>query len=236
MEKCKKVTRMTLRQAEVALRNKISDEEFKEKNTYYVSNGELEEFKAAAVKLLKARDFLEDFLKKERYALDTLRNGYIGKKVSTVDGSEFVQITRGAPYGYLAAVFDEKTKKIYGGFTYVSKDERFVHPVIGQAIALLRAIDARKNESDIELEGNSPYLKNSDKPQWAHFKNRMYRYFRPEEFSHSRGETPMEQESFEEIHVWQFLLAAKNAKSKKEFTAACKQLTDNLKKVNTKIK
>mgnify|MGYP000933384570 FL=1 len=236
MEKCKKVTRMTLRQAEVALRNKISDEEFKEKNTYYVSNGELEEFKEAAERLLKARDFLEDFLKKERYALDTLRNGYIGKKVSTVDGAEFVQITRGAPYGYLAAVFDEKTKKIYGGFTYVSKDEKFVHPVIGQAIALLRAIDARKNESDIELEGNSPYLKNSDKPQWAHFKNRMYRYFRPEEFSHSRGETPMEQESFEEIHVWQFLLAAKNAKNKKEFTTACKQLTDNLKKVNTKIK
>lgn len=236
MEKCKKVTRMTLRQAEVALRNKISDEEFKEKNTYYVSNGELEEFKDAAVKLLKARDFLEDFLKKERYALDTLRNGYIGKRVSTVDGAEFVQITRGAPYGYLAAVYDEKTKKIYGGFTYVSKDEKFVHPVIGQAIALLRAIDARKNESDIELESNSPYLKNSDKPQWAHFKNRMYRYFRPEEFSHSRGETPMEQESFEEIHVWQFLLAAKNAKSKKEFTTACKQLTDNLKKVNTKIK
>ena len=236
MKKCKKVTRMTLRQAEVALRNKISDEEFKEKNTYYVSNGELEEFKEAAERLLKARDFLEDFLKKERYALDTLRNGYIGKKVSTVDGAEFVQITRGAPYGYLAAVFDEKTKKIYGGFTYVSKDEKFVHPVIGQAIALLRAIDARKNDSDIELESNSPYLKNSDKPQWAHFKNRMYRYFRPEEFSHSRGETPMEQEGFEEIHVWQFLLAAKNAKSKKEFTAACKQLTDNLKKVNTKIK
>ena len=44
------------------------------------------------------------------------------KKVSTLDGSEFVQTTRGRPYGYLAAVLGADGKTIYSGFTYVSEN------------------------------------------------------------------------------------------------------------------
>lgn len=235
MNKHTPLTRMSLSEAVNAIVKGIANEDFAAKNTA-LSVTELEEFKNAALSLVDARNFIAKVAAKEKFATDTFRYGYIGRKVYDMDSCEFVQTNRGKPYGYLAAVLGADGKTIYAGFTYVSEDEKYAHSVIGQKIALERAIANRDAGVDIEKMTSSPYLKGKDKAQWQHFKNRVYRYFRPEEFSHSRGKTPLEQSNFDEVHTWQYLMLARNAKTKTEFKEAMKLLETAIKNVNPKIK
>lgn len=228
-------SRMSLREAELAIRKGITDSEFEKANDA-LSKLEIEQLKEAAIQLKEARDYIDEFAAKERYSADTFRNGFIGRKVSDITGSQFVQISRGKPYGYLAAVYDEKTKKIFGGFTYLSTTEKYPHSIIGQAIALKRAVANRKAGIDIEQTSEPPYLRSSDGLQWKHFKERAYRYFRPDEFSHSRGATPIEEPNFDDVHVWQYAVLALNAKNKTEYKEAMKKLEATIKNLNKNIK
>lgn len=230
-----KKTRMTLREAEIAIRNGIADSEFDKKNNA-LEKREIESLKNAATQLKESRDFLDEVAAKERYSTGTFRYGFIGNKVWTEEGSEFVQVSRGKPYGYIVAVYDEKSKKIYVGFTYVSDEEQYAHPIIGQAIALKRAIDNRTKGVDIEIYEGLPYLKSGDKLQFKHFKERAYRYFRPDEFSHSRGTTPIEESNFDSIHVWQYIVQALGAKNKESYKDIMKKLDTTIKNLNKNLK
>lgn len=232
-----KKTKMSLRQAELFIRNGGTYDKFQEKNTA-LNAGEIKTLWDSATSLRDSRDFIDEVSKKERYATEAFRYGYIGKTVTDQNGNTYVQTNRGSHYGYIAAVYDEKTKRIFAGFTYISEDEKYVHPVIGQAIALKRAIEAREaGDFDIDnTEWSKPYLRNSDELQFNHFKDRARRYFRPEEFSHSRGTKPIEQKQFDEIHVFQYLELAKRAKNKKEFGEIMKNLTESLTKLNKNLK
>ena len=224
-------TRLSLRQAEVEIRKGISYEEFEKKNSALTPE-EARELYDAAIQLKTSRDYIEEITKQERFATDTFRAGFIGRKVYTEDGAEFVQTSRGKPYGYLAAVLGKDGKTIYSGFTYVSDDEKYPHSVIGQAIALRRAIKNRDTGVSIEIDSASPYLKSSDVLQFKHFKDRVYRYFRPNEFSYSRGKTPIWQPNFDEVHIWQYLMLARGAKTKKERKEWLKKVEESIEKVN----
>ena len=234
-KKFESLKKMTLRQAEKFLESGRLRSEFNEQNTAY-SEEDREALYKAALSLSEARKFIDEFSKKERFATDTFRYGFIGKKVNDEHGTEYVQVSRGSPYGSIAAVYDEKTKKIYAGFTYVSEDERFPHSVIGQAIALRRAIENRDKDIDIESIDGTPWLKGTDELQWKHFKDRVYRYFRPDEFSHSRGKTPTAQPKFDEIHIWQYVVEAQHAKDKKSFKELLKKIESSLTELNPKLK
>lgn len=226
---------MTLREAEKFLESGKSHDEFVKENTAYDEDS-VKALEDAARALTASRKYIAEVAAKERFATDTFRAGYIGKKVNDYLGTEFVQVSRGAPYGSIAAVFDEKTKKIYAGFTYVSEDEEFPHSVIGQAIALKRAIENRENGIDIEAIDGTPWLKSSDELQWKHFKDRVYRYFRPEEFSYSRGKTPSVQPRFDEVHIWQYLVAARHAKDKKQLKDLLGKIEKSLIEINPNLK
>lgn len=201
--------RPTLRQGEKLFLDKKLDEYLAKTN---MTESEKRDFSAAAQSLAESRKAIDEFHKKERFIVDTLRKGFIGNKITDMDGTEYVQISRGRPYGYFAGVYDEKTKKIYVGIAYVSPTERWPHSVIGQALALSRAIENR--EKGIE---DDPIMRNAeDVRQLFHFKERAYRYFRPDEFSFSRGKTPIGQESFGPVHVWQYFIGMLDAKTEKE--------------------
>lgn len=233
MKEFKKKTRMTLRQAEKFFRDGGSEADFKAKNTALSGNG-LKDLKEAALLLKESRDFIDNF--KERYISEALRYGYIGKKISDSNGSEFVQISRGGQYGYLAAVIDDK-KTLYAGIAYISEDEKYRHPVIGHAIALKRAIENR--EKGILMAAyedlKTPFLKSGDVLQYEHFFDRACRYFLPEEYSYSRGKSPVESRNFDDIHVWQYAVKAQNAGTDEEFTNAIKKLADTLRKTNKNL-
>ena len=234
-KKFEPLKKMTLREAEKFFENGGTFEEFKVKNTAYDLDT-IKALEAAAKTLAKSRKFIAAVSEKERFATDTFRTGFVGKKINDTNGTEYVQVSRGSPYGSIAAVYDEATKKIYAGFTYVSEDEQFPHSVIGQAIALQRAIENRTNGIDIDAVDGTPWLKSSDDPQWTHFKDRVLRYFRPEEFSHSRGATPSVQPKFDEIHVWQYVVEAQHAKDKKQLKEILKKLEESLIAVNPNLK
>lgn len=227
-----KKTKMSLREAELFIRNGGNAAEFVDKNAA-LSNEERQELWDAALSLKESRDYIKGF--KEKYATEAFRYGYIGKTVTDMYGNTYVQTSRGKHYGYLAAVFDGAD--IYVGFTYISKSEKYVHPVIGQAIALKRAVENRENKLSIEQTKTKPWLRSSDLLQFDHFVNRALRYFQPEVYSHSRGEKPLEQPKFDEIHIWQYLNYALHAKTDKELKEYLKSLEasiKNLKKAKEK--
>jgi hypothetical protein len=219
-----KKTKMGLREAELFIRNGGNAAQFVEKNTA-LTDKEREELWNAATSLKESRDYIENF--KEKYASEAFRYGYIGKTVTDMYGNTYVQVNRGKHYGYLAAVFDGND--IYIGFTYISKNEKYVHPVIGQAIALKRAVENRDNKLTIEQTKEKPWLRSSDTLQFDHFVSRAKRYFQPDIYSHSRGKEPIEQPMFDEIHIWQYLNYALHAKTDKEAKEQLKLLETSIK-------
>ena len=76
-----KKTKMSLREAELFIRNGGNAAEFVDKNTA-LSNEERQELWDAALSLKESRDYIEGF--KEKYAAEAFRYGYIGKTVPEV--------------------------------------------------------------------------------------------------------------------------------------------------------
>lgn len=224
-----KKTRLSLRAAEIFIRNGGTTEEFAKKTTA-LTDQERQELWASANLLRDSRDYLDSF--KEKYVSEAFRYGYIGKTVSDMHGNTYVQTNRGKHYGYLAAVFDGKD--IYIGFTYISKNEKYVHPVIGQAIALRRAVENRANKLTIEQTKEKPWLRSGDSLQFEHFIARALRYFQPDIYSYSRGEKPIKQDLFNEIHAWQYLSYAIHAKTDEELDKNLEQVKELVKSLKKK--
>ena len=67
--------------------------------------------KETADALSKARKFITEVSSKEKFITDTFRIGFVGKSISDQFGTEYIQTSRGRPYGTLAAVYDEETGK-----------------------------------------------------------------------------------------------------------------------------
>lgn len=215
-----------------------SFKDFYKKNNAY-SKSDAEELYTNAKLLIESRQFLEKARGVEKYCVDTFRHGYIGKKVSDMNGSEFVQTRRGRPYGYLAAVLGNDDK-VYVGYTFISENELFPHPVIGQAIALKNAIANRVKGISCEmiLDGSyqgkliNCYLNSESKMMLQHFYDRARRYFLPEVYSYSRGLEPIQDPNFTSIHLQQFAQAVINATDQDEFEWALERLAKMIKQAN----
>lgn len=176
MAKNEKIVKMNVREAARYIEE--TDEslnDFIKVNNGY-SKEDAKELFTAANTLIESRLYLDEVRSKMKICVDTFRDGYIGKVVSTVTGSEFVQTKRGKPYGYLAAIQDGD--KIYAGYTLVSDDEKFPHPVIGQAIAVRRAFENKDKgitfDDLIALGRNKklPYLNGEGTSTVKHFYDR----------------------------------------------------------------
>lgn len=237
--KIKTKTKMNIREAARYIEKESpSFKDFYKKNNAY-SKSDAEELYINAKLLIESRQFLERARDVEKYCVDTFRYGYIGKKVSDMNGSEFVQTRRGRPYGYIAAVLG-KDDKVYVGYTFISENELFPHPVIGQAIALKNAIANRVKGITCEmiLDGSCQgklincYLNSESKMMLKHFYDRARRYFLPEVYSYSRGLEPIQDPNFVNIHLQQFAQAVINATNQDELEWALERLAKMIKQAN----
>lgn len=218
-----------------------SFKDFYKKNNAY-SKSDANELYLNAQLLIKSRQFLEKARNVEKYCVDTFRYGYIGKKVTDMYGSEFVQTRRGRPYGYIAAVLDNDDK-VYVGYTFISENELFPHPVIGQAIALKNALANRAKKISCEMILDGSYqgkfincsLNGDSKAMLKHFYDRARRYFLPEVYSHSRGLEPIQDPNFVDIHLQQFAQAVINAKDQNEFETSLERFIKTVKLSNDKL-
>lgn len=217
----------TLRQAEKLIVSGKTE-------AYFVENMKDErkakELYAQAVVLRDSRKYLDSV--KEKYISQRLRLGYVGCNLNSNVNVEFMQLTPGPELGFTAAVFDEASKKIYIGVSYISPDETLVDPIIGQAIALKRAIENKEKG----LDGILPSKRALYRKALDYFYDRAKRYFIPEEFSHSRGKNPVKDGNFDQTHLWHFVNAAIKSKNKEDFDASIKMLTKSIKNLNELIK
>lgn len=227
----------TLRQAEKLIVSGKTE-------AYFVENmkdgRKAKELYAQAVVLRDSRKYLDSV--KEKYISQRLRLGYVGCNLnSNVNvefmmnsnvNVEFMQLTPGPELGFTAAVFDEASKKIYIGVSYISPDETLVDPIIGQAIALKRAIENKEKG----LDGILPSKRALYRKALDYFYDRAKRYFIPEEFSHSRGKNPVKDKNFDQTHLWHFINAAIKSKNKEDFDASIKMLTESIKNLNENVK
>lgn len=234
-------TKMNIRQAARFVEAFNDRELFDKKNTAYTA-AQRDELWTAAHTLNESRKFITAVTEKEKISVDTFRYGFIGKAFTDEHGSEFVQTRRGKPYGYVAAVMDEN-KKIYAGYTFLSKDETFEHPVIGQAIALRKAIENRKEGITFEQlldranQGTSRnvYLNGEAVSMFRHYYDRVRRYFLPEVYSFSRGSDPILDPNYADIHCQQFAQLAIHAKDQDEFERAMRHLKQMIHLANPSI-
>lgn len=235
-------TKMNIREAARYIeKENPSFKDFYKKNSAY-SKSDANELYLNAQLLIESRQFLEKARGVEKYCVDTFRHGYIGKKVTDTYGSEFVQTRRGRPYGYLAAVLGNDDK-VYVGYTFISENELFPHPVIGQAIALKNALANRAKEISCDkiLDGSyqgkfiNCYLNSDSKMMLKHFYDRARRYFLPEVYSYSRGLAPLQDPNFVDIHLQQFAQAVINAKDQNEFETLLERFLKMIKLSNDKL-
>lgn len=137
---------------------------------------------------------------------ERLRTNTVGDFIN-VNGVNTIATNRGTPRGFVAAVSDGEN--VYVGVSYPNKDEKYVIPQVGAAVALERALAARKAKNP-EL----PEVKNADKKQLAHFVKRAMAYFMPDKYSFSRGKTPVDYFD-EKLHERQQMLGLKPNTGKK---------------------
>lgn len=154
--------------------------------------------------VLTAEEFVRDFIKDngtKAFISERLRDGYIGKEINE-NGKVSIQAERGKPFGTVVAIpTSDPDNPIALGFSYMSPYERFrriSYPVLGQAIALKRAIAARDGQpvrTDIDVRPKS-------KDQTEHFTKRALAYFYPDIYSYSRGQEGKKvvYDDWEEIH------------------------------------
>lgn len=150
----------------------------------------------------------ENYIKNFKYTFisERLRNGYIGKKVTCSDGTEFTQTSRGAPFGTVVAYYDSDKEKVFYGISRINEAEEDPTPIVGLAIALRNA--ARYSQESITA--------NKVKDQTEHFMIRALRYFEPELYSHSRGKHPIEVENFSQVKLFQTFVNLINDKKEND--------------------
>jgi hypothetical protein len=161
-----------------------------------------EELYKAAVELHTARKYIEHYTsnKKNSMIVEQIREGYIGKKVVTLDGTEFVQTTRGKPIGTLVAIGKDNW-----GFTYIGKDEKYIDSIIGTYIALKRILEGEKE----------PKIRTETAGQIQHFVERTYRCFDKNHYSLKCGTDPIKDTNYEERAPWLLFTEAMKTKDSK---------------------
>lgn len=132
---------------------------------------------------------------------ERLRENPVGAIIN-VNGVNTIATNRGIPHGFVAAVSDGEN--VYVGVSYPNKDEKYIIPQVGAAVALERAIEAKEKK-----DSTVPSVKNQDKKQLTHFVKRAMAYFMPEKYSFSRGKTPVDYFD-EKLHERQVMLGFKS--------------------------
>lgn len=136
-----------------------------------------------------AKKFIDDFIKTngtKAFISERLRDGYIGMEVHTDSGTSYIQATRGRPFGTIVAVPTDDG--ISYGISYVPDEKKQQYPVIGQFIALAKAVTGKKSN-----------IKSKALKQFEHFELRAKAYFYPEKYSYSRGSEPVDYPNYEKI-------------------------------------
>lgn len=152
-----------------------------------------------AREILNSEKYVETFKSNGgKYLCSRLRPGFIGDVVN-VNGVQTLQTERGKPYGTVVAIAN-KMGTVTLGVSYISpQDKDNVYPIVGLAIALKKAIEAR----DEGLEFIKPsYLRSKSKSQINYFIKRSLAYFNPNVYSYSRGQEgkKVEYDNYEVIH------------------------------------
>ena len=132
---------------------------------------------------------------------ERLRENPVGAIIN-VNGVNTIATNRGIPHGFVAAVSDGEN--VYVGVSYPNKDEKYIIPQVGAAVALERAIEAKEKK-----DSTVPSVKNQDKKQLTHFVKRAMAYFMPDKYSFSRGKTPVDYFD-EKLHERQVMLGFKS--------------------------
>jgi len=154
--------------------------------------------------VLTAEEFVKDFIRDngtKAFISERLRDGYIGKEINE-SGKVSIQAERGKPFGTVVAIpTSDPDNPIALGFSYMSAYERMrgiSYPILGQAVALKRAIaerDKKPKAKDVDVRPKS-------KDQTEHFTKRAMAYFYPDIYSYSRGQEGKKvvYDDWEEIH------------------------------------
>lgn len=130
-----------------------------------------------------------------KHVTERLRYGYIGKK-SEVNGFICYQSKRGEPYGTMVSLPSKDGRAVIG-ISYANKNDKHLIPIIGEYIALKRAIDGQRDG----FHGAEPkFVKPCAKAQIEHFYKKSLAYWNPEKYSHSRGTEPVSFDNYDEIH------------------------------------
>ena len=132
---------------------------------------------------------------------ERLRENPVGAIIN-VNGVNTIATNRGIPHGFVAAVSDGEN--VYVGVSYPNKDEKYIIPQVGAAVALERALAAKEKK-----DATIPSVKNADKKQLTHFVKRAMAYFMPDKYSFSRGKTPVDYFD-EKLHARQVMLGFKS--------------------------
>lgn len=180
----------------------LTEEQLKKQlnGTYEVVSSDFE----YAKDVLTAEEFVRDFIKNngtKAFISERLRDGYIGKELNE-NGKVIIQAERGKPFGTVVAIpTSDPVNPIALGFSYMSTYERLrgiSYPVLGQAIALKRALDVRDKKTKATDVGVRP----NSKDQTEHFTKRALAYFYPDIYSYSRGQEGIKvvYDDWEEIH------------------------------------
>ena len=145
--------------------------------------------------VLEAEKFVSDYIKENgttSFLSERLRNGFIGEEVHTDNGTTYIQLTRGKPYGTVASI--AIGDNIYYGTSYIAEeDKNCAFPVIGQYLALKKAIACSKADSEF------PKIKSKTRKQFDHFVLRSKAFFFPDKYSYSRGSDPVDYPNYDEI-------------------------------------
>lgn len=145
--------------------------------------------------VIEADKFVSDYIKEHgtRSLLsERLRDGFIGEEIYAENGTSFIQATRGKPYGTAVSIF--VNDHIYFGTSYISgEDSNCAFPIIGQYLALKKAIESSKTGL------TSTNIKSKATKQFEHFVLRSKAYFLPDVYSYSRGTSPVEYPNYDEI-------------------------------------
>lgn len=132
---------------------------------------------------------------------ERLRENPVGAIIN-INGVNTIATNRGIPHGFVAAVSDGEN--VYVGVSYPNKDEKYIIPQVGAAVALERALAAKEKK-----DPTIPSIKNQDKKQLTHFVKRAMAYFMPDKYSFSRGKTPVDYFD-EKLHERQVMLGFKS--------------------------
>lgn len=129
-----------------------------------------------------------------KHMTERLRPGYIGMEVKNSNSVSY-QTVRGQPYGTIVSIPSNDGLSVIG-MSYFDKTEQFATPIVGEYMALKRAIE-RKEAG--ETGADKKWIKNSAKAQIEHFYKRSLAYWNPDKYS-QRGTEPVKYENFDKIH------------------------------------